>query len=699
MGFVFVSIGLLAQISVSNSNPYNSPGYLVSDVLLNTDVGTIASNVVLTNGLPHQIGYFYGGNSNIGMEEGVVLSTGGIQLASPGGDPIQNGISLQDPDLVTAMSEIGMGSLDLNNTIILEFDFVAGNDYVMFEYVFASKEYPAYTCSEFNDIFGFFLSGPGINGPFSNNGINIALVPDPNTPGEFTATPVTINTINSGFATGGYDEEGCGNIDPDWESYSVFFVPNQMEMTVGFPGFTKVLKAQADLICSETYHIKLAIADVSDGVLNSAVFLKKGSFIAGAPLEVALEDNQVFVICVDSVSIIPDVTGGFGPINHYWMHNGELIQELEITIAEPGIYTFYASDECSTIIRSVEVVDYTPVEIELPSYILLCRDSVLLGDFTGGSPEYITFWSLNGNIVSEGLALHVDFGESGMYTFHVTDGCDQVYSATVEIESADLLIVEIPNYTYLCEEFIVLEAQISGGYGALTYYWEFQGEQFEGLNLTIYYENPGMATFYVVDECNQTFSGSVNVETPGEYEDLELLFEHDYLELCATDVFYPDLQVSGGAGYKTYYWYFDGIMVSNALNFSFPGKNLDIGRTHSLAIQIVDRCGNEVWHDYRLKGVDCFLPNTFSPNGDGLNDVFELNLGNYNIGVQMDIFNRWGQYVFRSKEYERCSEDPERNCWNGENMNTGRLCIPGIYFYELQFLDGRKFTGTINLFR
>ncbi len=699
IGFVFISIGLFAQISVSNSNPYNSPEYLITEILLDADAGTIADNVVLTNGLINQIGYFNATSSNLGIEEGVILSTGGIELAIPGGDDDLSGLDYQEPDLLTAMDEIGMGSFSLANTIVLEFDFVAGDDLVEFEYVFASKEYPDYTCSQFNDIFGFFLSGPGINGPYLNNGINIALVPDPAQPGEFTTTPVTINTINTGFPSTDYDESGCGDIDANWQAYSVFFVSNPSESTVGFPGFTTILTAQAELICSETYHIKLAIADVSDGVLNSAVFLKKGSFVAGAPLVVGIEDGEEFVICEEEITINPNLSGGFGHVEYYWMHNGIQINELEITISEPGVYAFYAFDECGSITRTVLVSSYSPVEIDVPSYIFLCNDSIIVPEISGGAPDYFVYWLSEGEVIVEGYELPLSFGTVGNFEFHVKDGCGYEYSAMVEVESADLLHVEIPGYTYLCEVFVVLEAVVSGGYGELNYYWELHDEIYEGLTVTVYYDNPGVATFHVIDECDQTYKGRVYVETPGEFEDMALDFQYEYLELCQNDKFVPEISLTGGAGFKTYYWYLDGVLLNNAVNFFLPGSKLRIGVVSILELIIIDQCGNEIKHSYELMGVNCFVPNVFSPNGDGENDTFVINMGGYNKGVQVDIFNRWGQYIFRSKNYELCHSAPLRACWSGKNMNTGKDCIPGIYFYEIRFPDGRHLKGVINLFK
>jgi len=49
---------------------------------------------------------------------------------------------------------------------ILEFDFIPQSDTLKFNYIFGSEEYPEYVNSGYNDVFGFFISGPGIAGPF-----------------------------------------------------------------------------------------------------------------------------------------------------------------------------------------------------------------------------------------------------------------------------------------------------------------------------------------------------------------------------------------------------------------------------------------------------------------------------------------------------------------------------------------------------
>ena len=262
------------QILGDCTAPYDNATALVN-LLVN---GVPFSNVTLT-GFDCSAGYFDGSSANLALESGLVMATGGVESIEPGGFGGGFGGAGIDVDLTEQLVTVGASATNLNNLIVLEFDFIPNSDQISFQYVFASDEYPGYTCSQFNDIFGFFLSGPGITGPFSEGAINMALVPNPDDPDTFTDTPVIINTINSGIASGG-DTGPCDAIDPDWQDYSVFFTDNTTQETVNFPGFTVPLTATSNVTAGEEYHIKLAIADVADGALNSAVFLQANSFIS-----------------------------------------------------------------------------------------------------------------------------------------------------------------------------------------------------------------------------------------------------------------------------------------------------------------------------------------------------------------------------------------------------------------------------------
>ncbi len=83
---------------------------------------------------------------------------------------------------------------------------------------------------------------------------------------------------------------------------------------------------------------------------------------------------------------------------------------------------------------------------------------------------------------------------------------------------------------------------------------------------------------------------------------------------------------------------------------------------------------------------DLFIPEGFSPNDDGVNDRFEISgLGAY-PGSQLQVFNRWGQEVYRNDAYD--------NNWDGRNMQ-GKALPHDTYFYVLNLNGDRAYNGSI----
>ena len=193
----------MSQLVINNNSPYNDPIFLIDSVLLGD--GVIASSHSF-QGDPMQIGFFDAINSSINFEKGVVLGTGNVNLL----DPNFNGIvfdppnNVTDPDLLNVANEvpplIGQTFVvsSIHDVAKIEFDFIPYSDSLKFEYVFGSSEYFDYENTQYNDVFGFFLSGPGIVGPYSspsyhpNGSINLAIVPGSNPP-----LPITISSVNS----------------------------------------------------------------------------------------------------------------------------------------------------------------------------------------------------------------------------------------------------------------------------------------------------------------------------------------------------------------------------------------------------------------------------------------------------------------------------------------------------------------------
>ena len=210
-----------SQLVTSNTN---TAAYYVQNVLLG--LGVTVSNITFNGGTSNvsypQIGEFNATATNpyLGLATGVILASGDVNVAmgpnNSGSSSLGGGnLGFGDPDLNTIIGPAGA-----NDAAILEFDFIPTGDTVVFKYVFGSEEYPEYVNSGYNDAFGFFLSGPGIVGPYTNSAINIALIPS-------TSTPVSIDNVNSGS-------------NP---SYYVDNTGNTGAQSIQFDGYTTVLTA------------------------------------------------------------------------------------------------------------------------------------------------------------------------------------------------------------------------------------------------------------------------------------------------------------------------------------------------------------------------------------------------------------------------------------------------------------------------
>jgi hypothetical protein len=234
--------------------------------------GVTISNVVYI-GTPNSGGLFHdtGPGSVVGFDSGIVMGSGSVQTAAPHDTACSKGV--EGPNQCDGNTTVNgtPGDADLNalsgkttfDAAVLEFDFVPEFSTVQFKYVFTSDEYNEYSNTQFNDTFGFLI-----------NGVNCALVPG-------TSDPVGVNTINGGNPYGVNAQhpelfrnndlsDGGGSIDTEMD------------------GLTTVLTCSATVNAGMTNHMKLAIADASDLVLDSNVFIQGGSFISGTQVTTTL---------------------------------------------------------------------------------------------------------------------------------------------------------------------------------------------------------------------------------------------------------------------------------------------------------------------------------------------------------------------------------------------------------------------------
>ncbi|GAB2597747.1 hypothetical protein GCM10027190_52280 [Spirosoma areae] len=97
------------------------------------------------------------------------------------------------------------------------------------------------------------------------------------------------------------------------------------------------------------------------------------------------------------------------------------------------------------------------------------------------------------------------------------------------------------------------------------------------------------------------------------------------------------------------------------------------------------------------EGETVFIPEGFSPNGDGINDRFVIQRVPIGVTVQLDVYNRWGHLVYQHPNYQ--------NDWDGIPNQGIKLAdakqgLPdGTYYYQIRLSDGREFVRFLTLAR
>ena len=231
--------------------------------------GVTVSNATYT-GTNNAAGVFTGGNGILGFDSGIVLGSGSVQSTTASGSRCggggQTGKGVEGPNICTTVTtnngRPGDSQLDplagfpTFDTSVLQFDFVPSGTSVQLRYVFSSDEYNEYVnCADCippsGDLVALFV-----------NGINCALVPG-------TTLPVSVNTINPGYPIGVEAQ------NPQ------FFVNNEdAHLNTEMDGLTTVLTCTAVVQPNQTNHMKIAIADGGDRVIDANVFLQAGSLVS-----------------------------------------------------------------------------------------------------------------------------------------------------------------------------------------------------------------------------------------------------------------------------------------------------------------------------------------------------------------------------------------------------------------------------------
>ena len=652
VAFLISQISVQAQLTVDSSQPIN----LVIQNLLGPNVQF--SNVTFSGDFD-QIGLFNSTTSNLPFPTGVIMGTGGISNAigpnDSGSSSVTGGnFGATDADLNA------LDGLTHNDAAILEFDFIATGTSISFDYVFASDEYPEYTgagnCGNVSDVFGFFLSGPGIAGPFSNASDNIALIPG-------TTQFVSINNLNAGCD--GLALPGGANCN-----YCQFYINNGNGLTAPFntdpnyiqyDGLTVVLTAvYENLECGQTYHIKLAIADVSDTAFDSAVFLKEGSFNVGGSL-------------IESVAV---TNPGVSPIPGFPANS---------ILEGGGCY------------NGQFVITPPPCLLENDTIQLIFSGTATLNEDynTNGITEIVLFPGISDTLFVNGIIDNVVEGTQTVTFGNITAGYETIEigfiffnpsiqamdTATAFLNIVDYVPTELAPVTdilNLCPNAVVpvnAIPLISNGVPNYTYNWQDASGATIGTNPTQLFSvgSAGNYELTITDFCGNSDSSLFLITEPPA-----IVFVGPQ-DLCTG--IDSEVLVSGGLEPYVFAPSTPTAFVVNAITNSVFGTS---GGTYDMTV--TDACNQSGVVPFILTVCDTEEPNILLVNADEYNNESFIIKGLESFpNSQVRIFNRWGTMIYESLNYSNLTP------WDATDAEDG------VYFWIFNRSDGISREGYVHV--
>ncbi len=676
-------------------------------------------------------GTFNGATSNIGINTGVLLTSGQVSIATGPNNSssagVSNGTQFNDADLLT------IDPTAYFDPCILQFDVLPTCNMLSFTFVFGSEEYHDYVNTSCNDVFGIFVTGQNPSGP-AYAGYNMAKIP-------LTQKPVSINTVNNGNSYNCNASGPCTNCS--------YFVDNCGGASVQYDGFTTAITVTLSVTPCTSYHFKLAISDACDGIFDSGVFFKAASLTCNSTPMVVTTSSTPSSCSANNGSATANPNGGTAPYTYTWNPSGQSAQTA--TGLSAGTYSVTVKDATGCFVSTTTVSvagggGFTTTSSHVDEKCFGASNGSASINPAGGNAPYTYVW----NTTPPQAGATVNNLSAGTYSVLVTDamGCIQTATFTITQPAAiTATITNTINVSCFGGKNGSASANASSGTSPYNYQWNTAPSQ---QGATANNLPAGSYTVTITDANGCTTTQPAIITQPAGMN----LTSSATPASCGASDGTALVNASGGQSPYTFMWLttpvqvtttatglsagtysviitdangctqFQGATVTGGLspiaNFVFNPETLLVSDP---AVTFTNLSSNAfIWawnfgdgnfdslqnpsHTYADTGTYCitlvaedaaahcldsitkclrveapptfYIPNAFTPNSDGINEQF-YGMGTFIKTFQINIFDRWGNNIFESTDIHKG--------WNGSVDNKGNLTQEDVYVWKVELSD------------
>ena len=351
----------------------------------------------------------------------------------------------------------------------------------------------------------------------------------------------------------------------------------------------------------------------------------------------------------------------------------------------PGEYLLSVQDNSDCFSEILITVDQLPI-FEIQDLIVNdppCNEQFGNAEIVASS-DFENLYAIN-NQAFQNSNLYENLSE-GNYIAYVKNKFDCIDSLAFDIDGPFEINQAINSYNACPGENDSTVVSIEFGIPPFEYSLDGLNFQNEPLFLNV---PPGEQMMYVRDRRNCIVSKSFIMESFDELQIGEVVFlDPD----CGADNGSISIELSGGYGQTSLEY--DGQLFYNEGVFD----NLRHG-TYAFLIEDESNCSEEVLVNLNAN-CELFIPNIFSPNGDGINDKFQIFSNDQSVSIvnTYEIYDRWGSQVYSNSNFDI----NDINAW-WDGRKDGKIFQSGVFVYQIKmtFDDGQTVekSGSVTLVR
>ena len=412
-------------------------------------------------------------------------------------------------------------------------------------------------------------------------------------------------------------------------------------------------------------------------------------------------------VCIGgTITSQANIIGGTGNIDYFWSDGSTGSLSNWMTNSDTSIYVYGVDDMgCYSDTMIQHVYLYPPMTLTMSTDTFMCNSdtTLIFASVTGGlGTGYQYNWNSGLSDTSHHLVYPL---YSKNYTVTVNDACEtpsvsgSVYITVFPLPPADFTVDIIEGCLPLDVEFTELFSDSTGSCN-----WDFGDTTFSNQCGTVSHTYSSEGCWDVT----LTYTDSLNCSRSQLYDSLvcsyaypitNFNFSPNYASLVDN---YVSFFNSSSPNATQFLWTLgdsNQAETFNTENFSYVFQDMALG-IYPVCLAASNDFGCTTTYCSTIEFKDEFLvyiPNSFTADGDGRNDVFRPILrGADEFGYKMEIFNRWGELVFESTN--------QNINWDGVHYKTADMCNPGVYVWRIEVNDiinfkRKEFFGNVTLVR